>query len=84
MVKFDSFDSKQEHKQMTNKDSLLLELNYAEDDRDIAEALIQFMWAVDAVPADKENVVKWLSLECNKETNNWGVLPEKEQESKHD
>lgn len=77
MVKFDSFDSKQEHKQMTNKDSLLFQLDYAEDNRDIADALIKFMWSVDAVPADKDDVVKWLGLECD-ENNQWMKLPEKE------
>ena len=63
---------------MTNREQLSFALGFGDyENRDVADILSDFMWAVDSVPPDKKDIEKWLGLECD-ENNNWGVLDSEE------
>ena len=65
---------------MTNREQLGWSFQHGDyADEDLAEILIDFMWAINAVPADKKGIEMWLGLECDKE-NNWGILPAEEED----
>ena len=65
---------------MTNREQIAWAINYSEyEDSEIAEEICEMIDAVGGISYDlKEPIRKWLSLNCNPETNNWGELDEKD------
>lgn len=65
---------------MTNREQLESSINYSEyQDSEIAEVLCDMIDAIGGMSYGlKEPLTKWLGLECDPETNNWGGLDKKE------
>ena len=65
---------------MTNREQIESSINYSEyEDREIAEVLCDMIDAIGGMSYGlKEPLTKWLGLECDPKTNNWGELDKKE------
>lgn len=65
---------------MTNREQLESSINYSEyQDSEIAEVLCDMIDAIGGSSYElKKPLTKWLGLECDAETNNWGELDKKE------
>lgn len=65
---------------MTNREQIaftVTETEYA--DSEVAEQLCEMISAIGGIGYSlKEPLTKWLGLECNPDTNNWGELDEKD------
>lgn len=65
---------------MTNREQIAWSLGFSDyNDRDIAQIVSDMLDAADVafmLQADRDRLEKWLGLDCDLETNNWGVLPE--------
>lgn len=65
---------------MTNREQIAWSLGFSDyNDRDIAQIVSDMLDAADVafmLQADRDRLEKWLELDCDPETNNWGVLPE--------
>lgn len=61
---------------MTNREQLAFALSFSDyDNREVADILSDFADAVGgSLYFERKNIEKWLGLECEKETNNWGEL----------
>ncbi len=61
---------------MTNREQLAFSLAFGDyDNKIVADILSDFADAVGgSLYFERENIEKWLGLECDKETNNWGEL----------
>lgn len=70
---------------MTNREQVSWAFRFSEyDDRDIARIVSDMLDAANVacmLQADCDRLEKWLGLDCDPETNNWGVL---EEEAEHD
>lgn len=70
---------------MTNREQVSWAFRFSEyDDRDIARIVSDMLDAANVacmLQADRDRLEKWLGLDCDPETNNWGVL---EEEAEHD
>lgn len=64
---------------MTNREQVAWSFGFGDyNDRNVAEIVAEMLDAV-GVYIGREEVAKldrWLGLDCDPETNNWGVLPE--------
>ena len=62
---------------MTNREQIAWSLGFCDyDNRDDAEILTEMLDAID-VYMDKDEskrLERWLALNCDPETNNWGIL----------
>lgn len=65
---------------MTNREQIAFAINYEEyEDREVAEQICDMIDAIGGIGYSlREPLEKWLGLECEPETNNWGELDEKE------
>lgn len=65
---------------MTNREQVAWSLAFGDcDDRDIARIVSDMLDAAGVafmLQADRDRLEKWLGLNCDPETNNWGVFPE--------
>lgn len=70
---------------MTNREQVSWAFGFSEyDDRAIARIVSDMLDAANVacmLQADRDRLEKWLRLDCDPETNNWGVL---EEEAEHD
>lgn len=67
---------------MKNRDQIAWVLNWSEyGDHEVAGIVSEILYAAGVAflnSADKERLEKWLGLDCDPETNNWGVLEDDE------
>lgn len=65
---------------MTNREQIAFAISFTEyEDREVAEQICDMIDAVGGIGYDlREPLKKWLGLECDPETNNWGELDEKD------
>ena len=65
---------------MTNREQLAWAINYSEyEDREVAEQICDMIDAVGGHGYSlRKYVERWLKLECDPQTNNWGELDETE------
>lgn len=65
---------------MKNREQLAWAISYSEyEDSEVAEQICDMIDAVGGTAYGlKEPIRKWLGLECEPETNNWGELDEKD------
>lgn len=65
---------------MKNREQVAWALGFSEyDDREIARIISDMLDAANVafmLQADRDRLEKWLGLDCDPETNNWGVLLE--------
>lgn len=65
---------------MTNREQIAWSLGFSDyDDREIARIVADMLDAANVafmLQDDRDRLEKWLRLDCDPETNNWGVLPE--------
>lgn len=62
---------------MTNREQIAWAISYSEyTDREVAEQIAKMIEAIGHYLGreDEKNLERWLGLECDPETNNWGVL----------
>lgn len=68
---------------MTNREQIAWSFGFSDyDDRDIALIVSDILDAAGVaylIQADLDRLGKWLGLECDPETNNWGVLEDDEE-----
>ena len=65
---------------MTNREQITFTLQYSEyEDSEVAEQLCDMINAVGGLGWDlRKPLTKWLGLECDADTNNWGKLDAKD------
>lgn len=70
---------------MTNREQIAWSFGFSDyDDRDIARIVSDMLDAANVafmLQADRDRLEKWLGLDCDPETNNWGVLPDPPEDS---
>lgn len=63
---------------MTNREQVAWAFSSEYDCHDLAIIIADVLDAADAavlLRPDRERLAAWLELECDPETNNWGVFP---------
>lgn len=65
---------------MNNREQIAWAVQFSEySDREVAEILCEMIDAIGGSTYHyREPLEKWLGLECDKDTNNWGELAEEE------
>lgn len=65
---------------MTNREQIAWSFGFSDyNDRDIARIVSDMLDAANVafmLQVDRDRLEKWLGLDCDPETNNWGVLVE--------
>lgn len=67
---------------MTNREQIAWAFGFSDyADSDIADIVSDMLDAANVAylgTEDRKRIEKWLGLQCDPETNNWGILEEKE------